>query len=107
MPAEDHDDILNKIKAWALPGLGALLLFLLNLQVNSAVGEMKDTRQQMQQMITDAKVSATRYDYLVERVKNLEDSKKEAGQVHQQLDARISSLEQRAALYDQFLQSRK
>ena len=105
--AEDTDDLLNKVKAWLLPSVGALLMFLLNLQVNSAVGEMKDTRQQMQQMITDAKVSATRYDFMVEQMKELQAARKEAGAVHAQMETRISSLEQRAALYDQFMQSHK
>lgn len=107
MPQTDSENVLTIIKAYAAPVIGGLLLALLSGQVNSAVGEMKDTRLQMQQVLMDAKVSSTRFEYMVERMKLLEDARKDAQTVHAQFESRLSSLEQREAIHDQFTQAHK
>jgi len=107
MSADEHEDILNKIKAWAVPGLGGVVMLLLTLQINSAVKRMDEAIEKVNSMTTKTEVANAQYGFLVERVKNLEDAKKDAGQVHAQLEARTGSLEQRAALADQFMQTHK
>jgi hypothetical protein len=103
----DNDEILNKVKAWLLPGLGALLGALLNMQVSNAVGELKETRQQMQAMITKSEVANAQVEYLKQQIVDLQISRKEAGETHNQIDIRLNSLEQRAAIHDQYMSTHK
>jgi chromosome segregation ATPase len=103
----DNDEILNKVKAWLLPGLGALLGALLNMQVSNAVGELKETRQQMQAMITKSEVANAQVEYLKQQIVDLQVSRKEAGETHNQIDVRLNSLEQRAAIHDQYMSTHK
>lgn len=103
----DNDEILNKVKVWLLPGLGALLGFLLNMQVSNAVAELKETRQQMQTMITKSEVASAQVEYLKQQILDLQGSRKEAGEIHNGLETRLNSLEQRAAIHDQYMQTHK
>jgi ACR3 family arsenite efflux pump ArsB len=107
MATDEHEDILNKIKAWAVPGLGSVVLLLLTIQGNNAIKRMDDVTERMNQMVTKYEVSNAQVGFLLERVKNLEEAKKDAAQVHSQLEIRTSSLEQRAALADQYMQTHK
>lgn len=104
---EENDETLAKVKAWLLPGAGALLGVLLNMQVSSAVAELKETRQQMQAMITKSEVASTQVEYLKQQISDLQTSRKEAGEIHSQIDTRLNSLEQRAAIHDQYMQTHK
>jgi len=103
----DNDEILNRVKVWLLPSLGALLGFLLNMQVSRAVDELKETRQQMQQMITKSEVANAQVEYLKQHIIDLQVSRKQAGQTHANTETRLNSLEQRAAIHDQFMNTRK
>jgi hypothetical protein len=103
----DNDEILNRVKVWLLPGLGTLLGFLLNMQVTRAVDELKETRQQMQAMITKSEVANAQVEYLKQQIVDLQVSRKEAGTIHNEMQARLGSLEQRAAIADQFMSTHK
>jgi predicted RNase H-like nuclease (RuvC/YqgF family) len=103
----ENEETVAKIKAWLLPAAGGLLGVLLNMQVSSAVGELKEVRQQMQQTITKSEVANAQVEYLQQRVVNLETARKEAGDIHNQLETRLNSLEQRAAIHDQYMQTHK
>jgi ACR3 family arsenite efflux pump ArsB len=107
MATDEHEDILNKIKAWAVPGLGGLVMLLLTIQGNNAIKRMDDVTERMNQMVTKYEVANAQYGFLLERVKQLEDARKEASNAHAQFDNRLNSMEQRAALYDQFMQTHK
>ncbi|MDO7886706.1 hypothetical protein [Hymenobacter cheonanensis] len=107
MATDDHEDILNKLKAWAVPGLGGVVMLLLTLQINSAVKRMDEAIEKVNSMTTKTEVANAQYGFLVERVKNLEDARKDAGEVHTQIFNRMGSLEQRAAISDQFMQTHK
>lgn len=103
----ENDEILNRVKVWILPGLGALLGFLLNMQVSNAVQELKETRQQMQAMLTKSEVASAQVEYLKQQIADLQTSRKEAGEIHSQLENRLNSLEQRAAIHDQYMNTHK
>lgn len=107
MAADDQEDILNKIKAWAVPGLGSVVLLLLTIQGNNAIKRMDDVTERMSQLATKYEVANAQAAYLAERVKNLEQADKACMDARQSVGNRLSSLEQRAALSDQFMQTHK
>jgi hypothetical protein len=107
MSTDEQEDTLNKIKAWAVPGLGAVVMLLLTLQINSAVKRMDEAIQKVNDMTTKTEVANAQYGFLVERVKNLEAEGKACVDARQGVGSRLSSLEQRAALADQFMQTHK
>lgn len=103
----DNDEILNRVKVWLLPSVGALLGFLLNMQVSNAVQELKETRQQMQAMITKSEVASAQVEYIRQQIADLQTSRKDAGELNSHLETRLNSLEQRAAIHDQYMQTHK
>jgi|GEM_PF-5997746 len=105
--SDDNDALLDKIKAWLLPIIGGLLMVLLNMQMATAVSEMKDTWEQMAQMITKAEVANAQADFMRQRVSELEAGRKECATTQARQQAQLISLEQRAAMFDQFMQTRK
>jgi len=107
MATDEDENTLNKIKAWAVPGLGAVVMLLLTLQINSAVKRIDDAIQKVNDMTTKTEVANAQYGFLVERVKNLEQADKACQDARQSVGNRFSSLEQRAALSDQFMQTHK
>jgi uncharacterized coiled-coil protein SlyX len=50
-------------------------------------------------------VQQTQLGYLQEQVKDLQTSKKEAGEAHKVHDTRLNAIEQRLALHDQWIQA--
>lgn len=107
MSTDEQEDTLNKVKAWAVPGLGAVVMLLLTLQINSAVKRMDEAIQKVNDMTTKTEVANAQYGFLVERVKNLEAEGKACVDARQGVGSRLGSLEQRAALADQFMQTHK
>jgi len=107
MATDEQEDILNKIKAWAVPGLGSVVLLLLTIQGNNAIKRMDDVTERMSQLATKYEVANAQATYLTERVKHLEEGEKACVDARQGVGSRLSSLEQRAALADQFMQTHK
>ena len=107
MATDDDENILNKIKAWAVPGLGSVVLLLLTIQGNNAIKRMDDVTERMNQLVTKYEVANAQAAYLTERVKTLEAADKACVDARAGVGNRLSSLEQRAALADQFMQTHK
>ena len=64
MATDDQEDILNKIKAWAVPGLGSVVLLLLTIQGNNAIKRMDDVTERMSQLATKYEVANAQATYL-------------------------------------------
>lgn len=103
--SEENDEILNKVKSWLFPTLCAALGGVLSMQVNQATSKIDSLVDKMQEQITTAKVQSTQFDYLTQRISNLEQAKKEAGTTHDLINGRLNSLEQRAAISDGYMEN--
>ncbi|TVT39642.1 hypothetical protein FNT36_18550 [Hymenobacter setariae] len=103
----DNDSTIDKLKIWAFPALLAVLNVLLTTQINSAANDIKETRKDIIELSTTVKLETMERQYLTQRVTNLEAAKQEAAATHKEFEQRINSLEQRAAMYDQFMSTHK
>jgi uncharacterized coiled-coil protein SlyX len=101
------DTSLDKVKSWLLPGALALINILLTNQINTAASEIRDTRKDIVELASTVKVQSAQMEYLTQRVTNLEAAKSDAAAVHRGHDERLNSLEQRAAIYDEYMSSHK
>jgi septal ring factor EnvC (AmiA/AmiB activator) len=104
---DTSDSLLDKLKIWAFPLLLGGLNILLTRQINEAASEIKETRKDIIELSTTVKLETLERQYLTQRVTNLETAKQEAGATHKEHEARLYSLEQRAALYDEYMNSHK
>lgn len=103
----DNDSTIDKLKVWAFPGVLAVLNVLLTTQINSAANDIKETRKDIIELSTTVKLETMERQYLTQRVTNLEAAKQEAAATHKEFEQRINSLEQRAAITDQFMSAHK
>jgi uncharacterized protein YlxW (UPF0749 family) len=106
MPTE-ADSTIEKVKAWAFPALLALLNILLTTQINGAANEIKETRRDIIELSTTVKLETAQREYLTQRVTNLETARADAATIHKEIEQRLNSLEQRAAMHDEFMSSHK
>jgi len=107
MAADNTDSPIDKLKIWAFPALLAVLNVLLTTQINSAANDIKKTRKDIIELSTTVKLETMERQYLTQRVTNLETARQEAQATHKEFEQRLSSLEQRAAMYDQFMSTHK
>ena len=107
MPPEATDSTIDKLKVWAFPALLGVLNILLTTQINSAANEIKETRKDIIELSTTVKLETLERQYLTQRVTALETARAEAQTTHKEFEQRLNSLEQRAAMYDQFMSTRK
>ncbi|MVN78912.1 hypothetical protein GO988_21495 [Hymenobacter sp. HMF4947] len=101
------DSTLDKLKVYAFPAVLGLLNLVLTNQIKDAATEIKETRKDIIELNSTVQVQKVVVDYLNQRVTNLETAKKEAGDTHAKMDGRLNSLEQRAAIYDEYMSSHK
>lgn len=107
MSEANESGVIDKLKAWAFPVLlGALNLFLTN-QIKDYASEIKETSKQITTLSTTMQVQKVVIDYLSQRVTNLETGKASDASADKERDSRLNSLEQRAAIHDQFMSTHK
>lgn len=101
------EETLDKVKAWLLPGALALLNILLTNQINTAANEIKETRNDIIELTSTVKVQSAQMEFLSTRVSGLEAAKADAAAVHRAIEERLNSLEQRAAIHDEYMRAHK
>jgi uncharacterized coiled-coil protein SlyX len=99
--------LLDKFKIYLFPALLGLLNLVLTNQIKDYASDIKETSKQITTLSTTLQVQKVVIDFLSQRVTNLETAKKEAGEAHKTIDGRLNSLEQRAAIHDEFMSSHK
>jgi hypothetical protein len=105
--SETPDSTIDKLKVWAFPALLGVLNIILTSQIGGYTNDIKETRKDIIELSTTVKLETIERQYLTQRVTNLETAKQEAGATHKEHEARLYSLEQRAALYDEYMNSHK
>ncbi|SNC67364.1 hypothetical protein SAMN06265337_1925 [Hymenobacter gelipurpurascens] len=99
------------IRLWVLAGVVAgLLLFvqaLMTFVMTSAAAKMDSYSKGLSEVLTAVQVMNARNEALTQRVAELEKAKAEANTVHSNIDIRLRSVEQRAAIHDQYMTSNK
>jgi peptidoglycan hydrolase CwlO-like protein len=99
----------HRTKNWMLIAVVGFLFVLVNgffsYGVMNASTEMRETNRNLIEVNATLRVMQTQYSYLQKQVDDLQNSKKEAAQVHQVHDTRLNSVEQRIALHDQWIQA--
>jgi|GEM_PF-4596030 len=100
-----------KIRNWVLAGLvGVLFLIVQGVMtgiISSAATKVEATNEKLTKLTTAVEVEAVRSDALRSRVAELETAKTEATKTHRDIELRLNSLEQRAAVHDTWMTSHK
>lgn len=107
MPPDATDSTIDKLKVWAFPALLGVLNILLTTQINSAANEIKETRKDIIELSTTVKLETLERQYLTQRVTALKTARAEAAALHKELENRLNSLEQRAAMHDEYINAHK
>jgi hypothetical protein len=96
---------------WILVGvIGGLLLFvqaLMTFVMTNAAAKMDSYSKSLSEVLTAVQVMNARNEALTQRVAELEKAKSEAKMEHANFDVRLRSVEQRAAIHDQFMNTHK
>ena len=97
----------HQTRNWMLLGvIGALLLLVqgfFTYVITSTGAELRETNHGLVDLVTTVKVQQVQQENLREEVNQLNEARKEAGKTHQGYETRLSSIEQRLALHDQWI----
>jgi uncharacterized coiled-coil protein SlyX len=107
MPPDATDSTIDKLKVWAFPALLAVLNIVLTGQISSYTSKIEETNKAIIELSTTVKLEAMERQYLTQRVSQLEAARADAATTHKEFEQRLNSLEQRAAMNDQFMQAHK
>ncbi len=108
MPPETaSDSTVDKLKIWAFPALLAVLQLVFTNQIVSAANDIKETRKDIIELNSTVKVQTAQMEYLTQRVSTLEGGRAADAAIHKEIEQRLNSLEQRAAMHDEFISSHK
>jgi len=108
MPPDQNDSaLLDKLKAWAFPALLAVLNIVLTSQISGYTSKIEETNKAIIELSTTVKLETLERQYLTQRVTQLEAARADAATTHKEFEQRINSLEQRAAMHDEFMSSHK
>ncbi|QNH60760.1 hypothetical protein [Hymenobacter sediminicola] len=98
-------------RLWVMGGVVAgLLLFvqaLMTFVMTNAASKMDAYSKSLSEVLTAVQVMNARNEALTQRVLELEKAKGDAAATHSNFDVRLRSVEQRAAIHDQFMTSTK
>lgn len=102
-PTSDKIEISqHQTRNWILVGVCAFLLLLVQglytFAINSTGTEMRETNRNLLELLTTVKVQGA-------QIEDLKQNGKDEQAAHKIYDARLNSLEQRAALHDQWIQA--
>ncbi|KUG07815.1 hypothetical protein [Solirubrum puertoriconensis] len=75
--------------------------------ISNAAVEIKSTNEKLARSASTVEVEAVRNDALRQRVADLEAAKANAAKIHFDIEVRLKSLEQRAAVHDTWMTSHK
>ena len=109
----DHKIELSaqQTRNWLLGGAVAALFTVVNFfftrQITETAAKIEKTNEVMIQLSATVQVQQVQNDHLRERVGALENAREKAADIHDKLDQRLNSLEQRQALTDQFMEANK
>ncbi len=111
-PTTDKIEISQQqTRNWILVGvIGFLMLLVQGLYtfaINSTGTELRETNRNMVEVLGTLKVHQAQLDFQGAEIKELKLAKKEAEAIHKVIDTRLSSIEQRAAMHDQWMQDHK
>ena len=102
-PTSDKIEISQQqTRNWILVGVCAFLMLLVQglytFAINSTGTEMRETNRNLVDLLTTVKVQGA-------KIEDLKQSSKDDAATHRLIDTRLNSLEQRAALHDQWIQA--
>lgn len=99
------------IRLWALGGVVALLLLfvqgIMTFLMTNAAAKMDTYSKGLSDVLTAVQVMNARNEALTQRVEKLEGQRVTADNIHANLDVRVRSVEQRAAIHDQWMANNK
>lgn len=99
----------TQTRNWVLIGAIAFLMLLVQgvftYFISSSTTEMRETNRNLVEVAAGLRVVQVQMTYIQQQVTDLQSAKKDAGQVHQTIDTRLNSIEQRLALHDQWMQA--
>jgi uncharacterized coiled-coil protein SlyX len=107
MPTDTDSTTIDRVKTWAFPALLAVLNVVLTNQISGYTSKIEETNKAITELSTTVKLETLERQYLTQRVTNLEAARAEAAATHKEFDQRLNSLEQRAAMHDEFMSSHK
>lgn len=100
-----------RTRNWVLLGVVAgLLLFvqgIMTFVMTNAAAKMDTYSKSLSEVLTAVQVMNARNEALTARVSELEKAKQEANATHANIDVRLRSVEQRAAIHDNWMSSHK
>lgn len=94
----------------AIGAIGILMTvvnFFLTREISSTASKIDSTNAALTELSATVRIQQVRSDYQNDRLAKLEAAKEEAAQTHKNIEQRLNSLEQRAALADQYMQTTK
>ena len=98
-------------RLWVMGGVvGGLLLFvqgIMTFVMTNATAKMDSYSKSLSEVLTAVQVMNARNEALTQRVSELEKARGEAASTHNNFDVRLRSVEQRAAIHDQFMSTAK
>ena len=111
--AEDTTDKIEisqqQTRNWILVGVVAFLMLLVQglytFAINSTGTELRETNRNMVEVLSTLKVHQAQLEYQRADIAELKLARKDAEATHKLLDTRLNSVEQRAALHDQWIQA--
>ena len=99
----------QQTRNWILVGVCAFLMLLVQglytFAINSTGTELRETNRSLVELLGTVKVHQAQLDYQGGEIRDLKLAKKDAEAAHKAIDTRLNSLEQRAALHDQWMQA--
>jgi hypothetical protein len=104
---DNTDSVVEKLKVWAFPSLLAVLNILLTSQIGGYTSKIEKTNEVIIELSTTVKLETLERQYLTQRVVKLETEKAQDAAADKERDTRLNSLEQRAAIHDQFMSTHK
>lgn len=99
----------QQTRNWILVGVVAFLMLtvqgLYTFAINSTGTELRETNRSLVELLSTVKVHQAQLDYQRSEIVDLKLARKESDNAHRIIDTRINSLEQRAALHDQWIEA--
>lgn len=97
----------TQTRNWVLLGIVTFLVLLVQgfftYIITTTGAEVRETNRTLNEMVTTVKVQQVQQEYLREQVSQLQAARKEATDAGKAHDTRLSSIEQRLALHDQWI----
>ena len=91
----------------ALGLLSPVVNFFLTREISTTASKIETTNQTLNKLSETVSIQQVKSDFQAERLAALENAREKAAETHKAMEQRLASLEQRQALFDQFMQAQK